>query len=66
MHRKATVTSYFDASTTVPMIRLRGRWLTHAGFREGDALRIEVKEGRLVLTRPGDPVHANALLPEKH
>jgi hypothetical protein len=37
MHRKATVTSYFDARVTVPMIRLRGRWLKRAGFREGDA-----------------------------
>jgi hypothetical protein len=55
MHRKATVTSYFDARATVPMIRLRGRWLVRAGFREGDGLRIEVEEGRLVLTRPGDP-----------
>jgi hypothetical protein len=56
MHRKATVTSYFDARATVPMIRLRGRWLVRAGFREGDGLRIEVEEGRLVLTRPGDQV----------
>ena len=52
MHRKATVTSYFDARVTVPMIRLRGRWLKRAGFREGDVLRIEVQNGRLVLTRP--------------
>jgi hypothetical protein len=52
MHRKATVTSYFDARVTVPMIRLRGRWLKRAGFREGDVLRIEVQDGRLVLTRP--------------
>ena len=65
MHRKATVTSYFDARVTVPMIRLRGRWLTRAGFREGDALRIEVQDGRLVLTRPKGPVPAN-VLPEKH
>lgn len=56
MHRKATVTSYFDTRVSVPMIRLRGRWLMHAGFQEGDALRIEVEEGRLVLTRPANPV----------
>ena len=55
MHRKATVTSYFDARVSVPMIRLRGRWLMRAGFRKGDPLRIEVEEGRLVLSRPADP-----------
>lgn len=54
MRRKATVTSYFDARAKVPMIRLRGRWLMRAGFREGDALRVEVEEGRLVLTRADD------------
>ncbi len=66
MHRKATVTSYFDARVTVPMIRLRGRWLKRAGFREGDALRIEVQDGRLVLTRPEGPVPARIPLGEEH
>lgn len=66
MHRKATVTSYFDARVSVPMIRLRGRWLMRAGFREGDALWIEVQEGRLILTRPGDLGPARIHPPEKH
>jgi hypothetical protein len=65
MHRRITVTSYFDARVSVPMIRLRGRWLVRAGFREGDAIRIEVEEGRLVLTRPSDPVPTRILLPEE-
>ena len=66
MHRKATVTSYFDARVTVPMIRLRGQWLIHAGFREGDGIRIEVQEGRLVLTRPSDPVPTPIVLREEY
>jgi Toxin SymE, type I toxin-antitoxin system len=66
MHRKATVTSYFDARVTVPMIRLRGRWLKRAGFREGDALRIEVQDGRLVLTRPEGPVPVCIPFREEH
>ena len=65
MHRKATVTSYFDARATVPMIRLRGRWLMRAGFREGDALQIEIVEGRLILTRPEDPESARIPLREE-
>lgn len=65
MHRKATVTSYFDARVSVPMIRLRGRWLILAGFRKGDALRIEVEDGRLILSRPADPAPASILLPEE-
>ncbi|MBW8878582.1 MAG: SymE family type I addiction module toxin [Acidobacteria bacterium] len=47
------------------MIRLRGRWLLNAGFREGDVLRIEVGKGRLILTRPGDPLPTRILLPEE-
>lgn len=66
MDRKATVTSYFDARASVPMIRLRGRWLMLAGFREGDALRIEVEDGRLILTRPRDPLPTRILLPEEY
>ena len=66
MHRKATVASYFDARVTVPMIRLRGQWLTRAGFCEGDALRIEVQDGRLVLTRPEGPVPTRIPFREEH
>ena len=64
MHRKATVTSYFDTRVSVPMIRLRGRWLMLAGFREGDALRIEVEDGRLILTRPADSPETSLLSEE--
>jgi Toxin SymE, type I toxin-antitoxin system len=66
MHRRITVTSYFDTRVSVPMIRLRGRWLMRAGFRKGDALRIEVAEGRLILTRPRDPLPTSILLPEEY
>lgn len=55
--RQATVTSYFDARASVPMIRLRGRWLLRAGFREGDSIEIEVEAGRLILARPPDSSH---------
>jgi hypothetical protein len=65
MRRKATVTLYFDARASVPMIRLRGRWLMRAGFQKGDALRVEVEEGRLVLTLPGDPLPACSSFPEE-
>ena len=66
MHRKATVTSYFDTRVSVPMIRLNTRWLLRASFRKGDALRLDVVEGRLILTRPGDPLPTSILPPEEH
>jgi Toxin SymE, type I toxin-antitoxin system len=66
MHRKATVTSYFDARVTVPMIRIRGQWLKRAGFCEGDGIRIEVQDGRLVLTRPQGPVPTRIPSREEH
>lgn len=34
----------------VPFLRLTGRWLAQAGFDIGDRVRVEVAQGRLVLT----------------
>jgi Toxin SymE, type I toxin-antitoxin system len=65
MRRKATVTSYFDARASVPMIRLRGQWLLQAGFREGDLIEVEVAAGRLILARPPDPL-PTCTLPEEY
>ena len=48
--RKATVSYSFRDNTTVPMIRLRGKWLKRAGFEEGTPVEITVADGRLTLT----------------
>jgi hypothetical protein len=47
--RKVTVTYSFRNNVSVPMIRLRGKWLALAGFKEGTFVRIEVVEGQLTL-----------------
>ncbi len=39
------------AACEVPYIRLRGHWLTDAGFNPDDVVTIRVRHGRLVLTR---------------
>jgi Toxin SymE, type I toxin-antitoxin system len=49
--RKATVTYSFRDNRSVPMIRLRGKWLEAAGFVEGRLIHVEVTEGILILTR---------------
>lgn len=48
--RKATVSYSFRDNTTVPMIRLRGKWLKRAGFEEGTLVEITVSDGSLTLT----------------
>ena len=48
--RKVTVSYSFQNNTTVPMIRLRGKWLKRAGFDEGTLVEIAVSDGRLILT----------------
>jgi hypothetical protein len=48
--RKVTVSYTFRGNATVPMIRLRGKWLERAGFDEGNLVEITVTEGRLTLT----------------
>lgn len=36
--------------TTVPEIRLEGRWLANLGFKEGSEVRVEQEQNRLVIT----------------
>ncbi|WP_224788727.1 SymE family type I addiction module toxin [Pandoraea terrae] len=31
-------------------IRMSGRWLEHAGFKPEDRVKVDVQEGRLVIT----------------
>ena len=53
--RKITVTYGFQDNASVPMIRLRGKWLKLAGFEEGTLVQVDVAGGRLVLTAKKDP-----------
>jgi len=48
--RKVTVTYSLRELDSVPMIRLRGKWLGRAGFQEGKRVQIDVANGRLILT----------------
>ncbi|WP_300604800.1 SymE family type I addiction module toxin [Niabella sp.] len=35
----------------LPEIRLMGKWLADSGFMPGDAIRVSVEAGKLVITR---------------
>ena len=48
--RFVTVSLYPEANPTTPFIRLRGLWLRQAGFNVQTRVRIQVKQGRLILT----------------
>lgn len=37
-----------------PEIRLMGKWLADSGFMPGDAIRVFVEAGKLVITRDAD------------
>lgn len=37
-------------NTTVPEIRLEGRWLRDVGFKEGERIRIQVEKNKLTIT----------------
>ena len=39
------------AECDVPYIRLRGHWLSDAGFNPNDNVTIRIRRGRLILTR---------------
>lgn len=36
--------------TTVPEIRLEGRWLEEMGFKEGQCVKIQVEKNKLTIT----------------
>jgi toxic protein SymE len=42
-------------NTTVPEIRLEGRWLEKVGFNEGQRVKIEQEQGRLIITLDDEP-----------
>ncbi|MEA3188525.1 MAG: Toxin SymE, type toxin-antitoxin system [Chthoniobacter sp.] len=42
-------------AVSVPQIRLSGKWLADAGFREGDTVEIAVEPGRLTLVDRATP-----------
>jgi len=48
--RKVTVSYTFRGNATVPMIRLRGKWLERVGFGEGARVEVTVADGSLTLT----------------
>jgi len=37
-------------NTTVPEIRLEGRWLEELGFKEGEQVQIEQQQNKLTIT----------------
>lgn len=42
-------------NTTVPEIRLEGRWLEKVGFNTGQKVKIEQEHGRLIITLDDEP-----------
>ena len=52
--RKVTVTYSIRECGSVPMIRLRGKWLGLAGFQEGKCVQVTVAAGKLTLTLDTD------------
>ncbi|WP_268847016.1 SymE family type I addiction module toxin [Flavobacterium aestivum] len=52
--RKLKIHSKYQArtygSTTIPEIRLEGKWLDKLGFKEGQMVNIEQKKNKLTIT----------------
>lgn len=52
--RKLKIYSKYQARTygltTIPEIRLKGKWLEKLGFKEGKSISIEQKKNKLTIT----------------
>ena len=55
--RTVTITYRLREGVTVPMIRLSGKWLDRAGFREGKRVQVQVENRRLTLILEDRPGH---------
>ena len=42
---------------SVPLIRLRGKWLKEAGFTAGQQVSVRVEHGRLTIVASDDETH---------
>ncbi len=52
--RYQAVSGHWNHARDVAWVRLGGLWLEQAGFKVGDTIAIEVKQGQLVITKqPG-------------
>lgn len=56
--RKAKVYSIYQNGSYNSQIRLQGKWLEELGFNIGDGLKIDCKEGKIIISR--DEVHEEA------
>jgi toxic protein SymE len=58
-NRRLTISTKFRGrtydSTTVPEIRLEGRWLEKVGFNGGQRVKIQQEPGRLIITLDDEP-----------
>ncbi|WP_316633375.1 SymE family type I addiction module toxin [uncultured Flavobacterium sp.] len=48
IHTKYQVRTY--RATTIPIIKLAGKWLNKLGFKEGQMININQKKNRLIIT----------------
>lgn len=52
--RYQPVAGHWNHARDVAWVNLAGLWLEQAGFKVGDAIAIEVKQGQLIITKqPG-------------
>lgn len=49
IHTKCQARAY-GAITTIPEIRLEGKWLDKLGFKQGQTVNIEEKKNKLTIT----------------
>ncbi|TYP92976.1 toxic protein SymE [Sphingobacterium allocomposti] len=49
IHTKHQARAY-GMTTTIPEIRLEGKWLDRLGFKEGQTVNIEEKKNKLTIT----------------
>ncbi|HEX8016418.1 MAG TPA: SymE family type I addiction module toxin [Flavobacterium sp.] len=53
IHTKYQARTY--GGTTIPEIRLEGKWLEKLGFRKGQIVNIEQKKNKLTITIDKEP-----------
>ena len=50
-YRDLTVGDIYRNGKTVPMLRVSGLWMEELGFKSGDFVRVECRDGKLIISR---------------
>lgn len=58
--RELKMSSSYNGSKVIPMVRLQGLWLEELGFHSGDPILVKCEDGKLIITPDTERIEREA------